>query len=75
MQSIICILFLTLSVLHLPQQAFNSPESIFLIESSHIILDKCHVPWLSPSTNGNRPIASYTLLITSHLLLRIICAV
>lgn len=58
-----------------PQQDYNSLESIFLTESSLTMLDKCHVPWLSQSCNENRPIASYTLLIASYLLLRIICAV
>lgn len=38
---------------HLPLLAYNSPESIFLIESSHAIWDKCHVPWIHPSTNEN----------------------
>lgn len=68
-------LFSTFSLSISPQQDYNSPELIFLIESSLTMLDKCHVPWLSPSCNENRPIASYTLLIASYLLLRIICAV
>lgn len=35
------------------QQDYSPPESIFLIETSWIMLDKCHVPWLSPSCNEN----------------------